>query len=173
VGVKKPRLKKRLVIVALAFGVFAIYFFFIHKPASAELRELQRQEKALSLPKPWQRDSSDSGCKYVRNKQEKKCYRHIDIVYKNTAIKSKIEHSLDISGWSHHKDSETNFNSLDFDKAQPIHFDSWDLYVKDSPQGKLCAVVDVESNANYKKDGPWALALTLFGNTERCDLHAK
>jgi hypothetical protein len=168
---KLPVKREKVIFTIIFLLIVGGYFGFIHKFSSREFLELHREEQALHLPKPWRRDTSDFGCHKVTYKNETECDRHINLIYTDTNLKTLIEQRLSNSGWSSHHDRGTNFSSKDFNKNELIHFDSWNLYTKDSPLGKLCALVTVESNANYKKDGPWAVTLQLFGKTEDCNRH--
>jgi hypothetical protein len=165
--------RNRIILLTVFLVLIGCYFIFIYKPSSPEFRELQRQEKALNLPEPWRRDTSDFGCQWVLLEQETQCVRYISLVYKDTGAENTIKQSLIEHGWLSRKDSAINLNSGDFDKSQTVHFDSWDLYIKQTSTGQLCAVVKLENNKNYKTDGPWAVAVTFFDKTEQCDSHAK
>lgn len=162
--------RSALIFILIVLLLAGFYWFRIHKPTSPEFIELQRQEKALNLPKT-RRDTSDFGCQWVSWEKETQCMRDITLVYENTGLKTQIEQSLISNNWLPQKDATIQPGNSNFDKASPVHFESWDLYIKNSSQGKLCAVVKLEYNANYKKSGPWAVTLDLFGKTEDCQSH--
>lgn len=157
---------KLLTIILLVLASFCLYWMFVHKPSSAEFLELQRQEKVLNLP-AGRRDTSDFGCQWVQYENKTECSRSITRVYTDTSSKKQIERSLSANGWTPKTDT-MDITNTDLNKDLRIHTESYDFYAKESSQGKLCAAVKLEYNANYKKSGPWAVTLDLFGKTESC-----
>jgi hypothetical protein len=184
---KRPQIKRRKHATLLQISIASImamgvlvsivaigYLVFIHKPNSPEFLVLKGQEQELGAPQPWRRDTSDYGCQRPRflEHNEIQCFRHIDLVYKDTSVKPALQAKLLSHGWIHYpEDKAMDASGPDFDTSRIVHFDSWDLYAKRVNGKLLCATVELEYNANYKKDAPWAVSLHLFDKTERCDAH--
>jgi hypothetical protein len=167
--------KHRLLFAILLLVIVAIsYLVFIHKPSSPEFLVLRAEEQSLSFPKPWRRDTSDYGCQRPRfiDHDEIQCWRHIDLIYMNTGVKTELQSKLLSHSWTHYpEDKAMSLSGPDFDKSKSVRFDSWDLYAKTVNGKPVCAVVKLEYNANYKQSAPWAVSLDLFAQTERCSAH--
>lgn len=177
----KTRIKHLLKNPVLALGIVSViaaglyYIATVHKvgqPVSAEFIELKRQEKALSLPKPWRYEATDkghwmsspgSGEPATINSYS----RSISLSFKssNTEIlRKQFVASLTKNGW---RSVEDPFKDWDRGpESAQIYQASREFFRKTGPQGRMCAIVETEYNANYQKSGPWLLELSILGKTD-------
>jgi hypothetical protein len=148
------------------------YFISIYKPSTPEFLEIKRQEKMLGLPKPWRYESTDKGhwmssAGSGEPANINSYSRSIGLLYKskNTeALRKQFTESLLTHGWTSAADP-----FRDWDKgpeSKEIYEASRDFFRKTGTEGRMCALLQTQYNANYQKDSPWLIELHIMGKTD-------
>jgi hypothetical protein len=172
---------KLLVLLLVVVAGLAFYFVRVYQPSSAEFLEIKHQEKLLNLPGGYWRYaaidrghwkcSSGSGEPAIYD-----CYeRNIGIDYKSThtaSIRQELINKLLANHWqqANDKDPYPVDKTGQYDQTgRPrgdVYTASRDLFIKNTPQGRMCATVAEDYNANYQKDSPWLVGISLMGKTD-------
>lgn len=178
-GLRRIGFKLCLIVLGalLLFGIYSI--FNGNWRPSPEYKELTRQEKALGLPKPDQRNSSDYGCKWDSWDETMRCNRQITLTYNDITKVGQIRDRIVANGWN-----ETSYDeyigqdrqedALSADQIsqgimpKAASRTSYHFSPKPGSEGNICINITAWSHGDERNPTEPRLIVSLYGKTQGC-----
>lgn len=178
-GLKKIGFKLCLIFLG-ALLLLGIYKIFNNdwRP-SPEYKELTQQEKALGLPKPDHRSSSDSGCQWDSWDETTNCNRKITLSYNDITKVGLIRDRIVANGWhetsyDEHIGSDRQEGALSASQIsqgmmpKAASHTSYHFSSKAGNEGNLCVSMIAWSHGDERNPVDPLLTVSLYGKTHGC-----